>query len=224
MLTENLTENRIQNTEERLSFHPATRTVARIISYIFHPLFIPLYIGWFLIYPGRYFPGGDAWEHHKLMISFFVNYTFLPLVTLLIAKGLGFVQSIFLKTQKDRIIPFVVCQIFYFWVWYVFRNQSMPRELVMFALAVFIASAFGLMLNAYIKVSMHALSIGVVIPYFILLGMMTQWNYGPYISIVTLVAGLVCTSRLITNDHNPREVYIGLFAGALAQLAAYLFS
>lgn len=224
MLTEDLTENRLQGQGEGFSFHPVTRTVAKIITYIFHPLFIPVYIGWFLIYTGRYFPGGDAWEHTKLMISFFVNYTFLPLVTLLLAKGLGFIQSIYLKTQKDRIIPYVVCQIFYFWVWYVFRNQDFPKEVVMFALAVFLATSLGLILNAYMKVSMHALSVGVVIPYFILLGMMTQWNYGPYISIVTLLGGLVCTSRLITKDHIPQEVYIGLFAGILAQLAGYFFS
>lgn len=224
MLTEDLTDDQFQGTREGLSFHPVTRTVAKIISYIFHPLFIPLYIGWFLINPGRYFPGGDAWEHTKLMISFFVNYTFLPLVTLLLAKGLGFVQSIYLRTQKDRIIPYVVCQIFYFWVWYVFRNQEFPKEVVMFALAVFLASALGLILNAYMKVSMHALSVGVAITFFILLGMMTQWNYGPYISIVTLLGGLVCTSRLITTNHTPREVYIGLFAGVFAQLAGYLFS
>jgi hypothetical protein len=35
-----------------------------------------------------------------------------------------------------------------------------------------------------------------------------------------LIAGLVCTSRMIVSDHTPKEVYLGLLAGMLCQFAA----
>ena len=209
---------------EKLSFHPILRITAKIISLIFHPLFIPVYIGWFFIYVLRLFPQLTEWDKTKLLISFMVNYMVLPLVTLLLAKGLGFIQSVYLKTQKDRIIPYVATGIFYFWVWYVFRNQSFPKEVIMFSLAIFLASSLGLIVNSYMKVSMHAIAVGVVITLFILLGFMSPDNLGPFISIALLVGGLVCTARLINSDHYPVEVYAGLLIGIVCQVVAYWFA
>jgi hypothetical protein len=209
--------------EENISFHPILRTAAKLISYVFHPLFIPVYIGWFFINLLRLFPQLTEWDKTKLLISFTVNYTVLPLATILLAKGLGFIQSIFLKTQKDRIIPYVATGVFYFWIWYVFRSQSFPKEVVMFSLAVFLASSMGLIFNNYLKVSMHAISVGVVVALMIIIGFMSETNMGPYISLTLLAAGMVCTARLITADHYPIEVYAGLFIGIIAQIIAYLF-
>ncbi|HET7898760.1 MAG TPA: hypothetical protein VFL47_13845, partial [Flavisolibacter sp.] len=117
------------------SFSPAIRTGAKLISYLFHPLFVPVYVGWFFVRVLRLFPALDSGRQSMLLIQFFVNYTLLPLVTVLIAKGVGFIDSIYLKTQRDRIIPYLAVMIFYFWVWYVFRNQGFPPEAVMFSFA-----------------------------------------------------------------------------------------
>jgi hypothetical protein len=158
------------------------------------------------------------------MISLLVNYSILPLATLLLAKALGFVNSIYLKTQKDRIIPYVACGIFYFWIWYVFRNQGVAPQVVMFALAVFLASSAGMIVNSFMKVSMHALSVGVMATYVLLLGFTSYQSFGPFISIAFLITGLVCTARLIHSDHSPGEIYVGLLIGTLAQIVAAMFA
>jgi membrane-associated HD superfamily phosphohydrolase len=205
-------------------FHPVIRIAARIISFIFHPLFIPVYISWFLIYINPLFPAinpGDKWI---LLLRFIVMYTVFPLVTVFLAKGLGFIQSIFLKTQKDRIIPYIVCGIYYFWMWYVLKNQpEFPRYFVMLSLAIFIASFLGLIVNSFMKVSMHAISVGVMITFILLLAFLTDANYGFYIAIAFLLAGTVSSARLINSDHYPVEVYAGLVVGIVAQLVAYYF-
>ncbi len=207
-----------------ISFHPVLRSAAAVISYAFHPLFIPVYVGYFLIYVVDYFPDYTGLGKIKLMISMSVNYTLLPLVTLLLAKALGFVQSIYLKTQKDRIIPYVTSGIFYFWIWYVFRNQGFAGNVVMFCLAVFLASSAGLIANSFLKVSMHAISVGVMATYVLLLGFSTYKSFGPYISIALFIAGLVCTARLIHSDHSSREIYVGLGIGVAAQVIAAMFA
>jgi hypothetical protein len=208
---------------QNISFHPIIKIAAKVVSYVFHPLFIPVYIGYFFIYILRIFPQFTEWDKTKLLISFTVNYTVLPLVTILLTKGLGFISSIYLRTQRDRIIPYVATGIFYFWIWYVFRTQAFPKEVVMFSLAVFLASSLGLIVNSYMKVSMHAISVGVVSALFVIMGFLSGDNIGAYISIALLLAGLVCTARMINNEHIPVEVYTGLFIGILAQLVAYLF-
>ena len=206
-----------------LSFHPAIRTAAKIISYLFHPLFVPVYVGWFFIRELRLFSGLDEWRQSLLLIQFFVNYTLRPLVTVLIAKGVGFIDSIYLKTQRDRIIPYIAVMIFYFWVWYVFKNQGFPKEAVLFSLAAFLSVCFGVFLNSFLKISMHALSMGVVIMLLLLLSLNSSVNYGPYVSAGLLIAGLVCTARLVMNDHKPLDVYAGLLIGALSQVIAWVF-
>ncbi|MCU7552369.1 hypothetical protein OCK74_24835 [Chitinophagaceae bacterium LB-8] len=207
-----------------MSYHPVIRFIARVISVIFHPLFIPVYVSWFLIYIYQIFPAFTGWDKSLLLIRFLVMYALFPLATILLAKALGFVQTIFLRNQKDRIIPYIACGLYYFWMWYVLKNQpQIPTEVVMFSLAIFLASSIGLILNIYMKVSMHALAVGVAVAFMLLLGFTTYLNLGPYISITLLIGGLVCTSRLINSDHNPWEVYFGFAAGVLAQIIAYLF-
>ena len=145
----------------RSSFPPQPkpiRAAANIISYIFHPLFVPVYICWFLltVQPhlfGNFTPTGKI----ITLVRFIVMYSFFPLVTILLAKALGFVQSIYLRTQKDRIIPYIACGLYYFWMWRVLRNQpEFAQEVVVLSLAIWIAASLGLLANIPMKVSMHA--------------------------------------------------------------------
>lgn len=209
---------------ERRPFPVALRVAARLVSVVFHPLFIPVYLSAFLIYINPIFPAFEARDKILLLIRFLVMYTVFPLATLLLAKALGFVQTIFLKTQRDRIIPYVACGLYYFWMWYVLRNQpQLGKEVVLLALAIFLASSGGLLANSYLKVSMHAISMGVMATYMMLLAFLLPVAFGFYISIAFLIAGAVCTARLINSDHNPFEVYLGLAIGVLAQFIAYFF-
>ena len=205
------------------SFNRMLRVPARFISYVFHPLFVPVYVGWFFIFILRLFPEQDRWHQTLLLITFFVNYTLLLLATILLAKSLGFVQSVYLKTQRDRIIPYIATGVFYFWVWYVFKNQHYPPAVVAFGLAVFIASTIGLILNIYFKVSMHMLAMGVVVTLLFRMAMESPYSFSLYLSVGLLIAGLVGTCRLINRDHYPFDVYAGFFAGVVAQLIAFAF-
>ncbi len=198
------------------------RFAANILSYVFHPLFVPVYIICFLIaIQPQFFAAFTTPEKIITIVRFVVMYSFFPLVTVLLAKGLGFLQSIYLKTQKDRIIPYIACGIYYFWMWYVLRNQpEFSREIVILSMAIWIASSLGLLANIYMKVSMHAISMGVMVSFIMLLALAQGSGFGIYISIALLITGLVCTARLIVSDHSQKEIYGGLFIGILSQLIA----
>ena len=202
-------------------FHPATRTGARIISYLFHPLFIPLYVIAFMVYELNSFPDRDDWGKKLVMIQFLVSYTLLPLITILLMKGLGFIESIHLKTRKDRILPYVVCEIFYFWGWYVSKNLDYPKLVVMFTLAVFLACSLGLILNSYMKISMHGIAVGTLCTFALFASMQISVSLGLFVSIAFLIAGLTATARLIDSDHSIKEIYAGLFCGSLMQVVAW---
>ena len=218
-----VSDSLVQNKNDIPSLSPVLRFSARVISFIFHPLFIPLYVVLFMLYEVKAFPDKTGWQRTLVFLQFLVSYTILPLVTILLMKALGFIQSVYLRTAKDRILPYVVCQVFYFWAWYVCKNILYPKVVIMFSLAVFLASCFGLIFNSYIKISMHAISLGVAAALMLIMGMLSSHNYGPYIALAFLIGGITCTARLIDSNHSTKEVYAGFFTGALAQVIAYLF-
>jgi hypothetical protein len=213
--------------EKRLPERPAQPVIlkiaANLISYVFHPLFLPVYIAWFLVRIQPYlFAGFDEWTKMLVLIQSLVMYTFFPLITVLLLKGLRFIDSIQLRSQKDRIIPYVASMFFYFWAWYVSKNLSYyPDEFVYFRLAVFIASILAFMANIFFKVSMHTVGAGVVATFICLIAFFQSTDFGIYITVALLVAGLVATARLILSDHSTGEIYMGFVVGIISQLTAY---
>jgi hypothetical protein len=202
------------------------RIAAKIISYIFHPLFIPVYLSWLAVESQSFLFGVfSEWEKTIFIARFGVMYIMFPLVSVLLMKALGFVSSIHLNTQKDRIIPYVVCMIYYWWMWYVLHNQpEYPKQFVILSFAIFLASIGGLMANINIKISMHAIGAGLMAAFVMLLGFSQDINFGIYISISILLAGIICTARFIDSDHTAKEIYVGLLVGILALVLAVKFA
>ena len=219
--------NQLQELKEPdYSENRAVRLMAKIISYIFHPIFIPVYILLFLLYihPGV-FAGFSGWKKSLILIQAVAMYGFFPMVTVLLLKALKFIDSVYLDTQRDRIIPFIACGIWYFWIWYVWRNlPDSPKEIVILSMAIFLSSSIGLLANIYMKISMHAIAMGILISFTTLLAFTQAVSFGVYISVSFLIAGLVSTARLIVSDHSQKEVYAGLLAGFIALLIAAGFN
>lgn len=202
----------------------AARFFAHVISFIFHPLFIPLYVTlFFIFFHPSYFAGYDA--NNKLWLALRVAYNtiFFPAFTVFLLYQLKFVSSILLKSQKDRIIPYIACGIYYFWIYLVMRNnEDVPKMLTAFLLGVFIASSAALIANIYLKVSMHAIGMGGLLGIFYLVmktnTMLMTWP----MAMAVLITGMVCTARLIISDHQPKEISVGLLIGIFAQVAGML--
>ncbi|HRN46622.1 MAG TPA: hypothetical protein PK110_08700 [Niabella sp.] len=193
---------------------------AKILSYLFHPVFVPVYVVLFLLFVEPFlFVGFNKGQKIRILLQAVQMYTFFPLVSIILLRTLNFIPSIKLEHKKDRIIPFIICNIWYFWIWYVWRNlPEVPVEMVVFAMSIFLASSIGLLFNIYIKISMHGIALGTAVAFLASLGFMYQVSFGLYFTIAVFIAGLVSTARLILSDHQPSEIYWGLAAGVLAML------
>jgi len=200
------------------------KIIAKIISFVFHPLFIPVYITYFIFTTRAYqFAGIDPWSKTLKLLLIFITCSFFPLISVLLLRALNFIDSIYLKTQKDRIIPYIICMTFYFSVWFYFRKNHEVPDLISMGLAIFNASVAGFLLNIVMKVSMHAIAMGVMTTFIAILAFHETVNLSLYLSVAVIISGMVCTSRLIVSDHRPAEIYIGFIAGVLSQLAAQYF-
>lgn len=198
---------------------------AKLISYVFHPLFIPTYIFLFLIYQVPYeFAGITVFQLKLRLFSIFWLTAFFPSFAVFLLWRLKFSDSIFLRTQKERIVPYVVTMFFYWWMYYLSRNfTDQPAVLKFFYMGIFGSTVFGLILNNYFKISLHAIGVGGAMAAIILFAMYYRLPLGVSMSIATMIAGIVCTARFLVSDHTGREVYSGLLVGIGCQCVAYYF-
>lgn len=196
------------------------RLLGRFFSYLFHPLFIPVFVSAYLIYLHPYsFAVFDEKQKFLRLMTVFVSTALLPALTVFLLWRLKFADSILLRTQKERIIPYVASITFFFWIFYVSKNlPGTPATMTFFFLGIFLAASAALLANNYFKISMHAIALGGAATFMVLLGLVSGEVMGLSIALTTLATGIVCTSRLIVSDHHPFEIYSGLFVGAFFQV------
>ncbi|MBL7696773.1 MAG: hypothetical protein JNK79_01380 [Chitinophagaceae bacterium] len=201
---------------------PIVRWLAKIVSFVFHPLFIPVFVTLFLLYAHPImFAGYSDVMKYRLTATIFVNLAMLPAITVLLCWRLNFVDSIYMNTQKERIIPLAAAMIFYFWGWFVLKNNSgIPDIFKEFLLGCFITIIAGWLSNIAFKVSLHGLAMGGMFCFILLLTFRSEGLGAQYVAFAALVAGLVCSMRLVLNTHRPFEVYFGFLLGALSQVVA----
>jgi hypothetical protein len=209
-------------------YYPSSvlKVFAKVISYIFHPLFIPTYVYFFLTQAFPYEFSGllkDAAIFRTLVV--FINTAFFPGVAIFLLWRLKFIDSIFLRSQKERIAPYMIVMVFYWWLWYLSKNfTDQPFELRIFFLGIFLTTPVALVLNNFYKISMHAIGVGSMAAFIVILSMIKSADMSAAISICLLITGSVCTARFLVSDHTNRDIYSGLMLGIICQLIAAFFT
>lgn len=215
--------------EERttVNFSPGLRAAAEVFSYLLHPLFIPLLITLIAVTAlPEYFVSFKQislrFPYDALFIRVIVTCLLFPLLVVVLARLLKFVDSIQLSGQRDRIIPYVGSIIFYFWAFYTFKRQGLsPGFYNAFFLGIFISVVVSFIANSFVKISMHTVGWGGVLGFLFAL----MWGMGMNVSLplalAFILAGLAATARLVLNAHSSGEVYGGFIVGILSQLIAY---
>lgn len=210
---------------ESLPVQPVVYYAARFFSWVFHPLFIGLYIMLYLIYINpEYFMGMTPHDKKQTLIIYIINGVFFPLISVLLCKGLGFVNSIYLKTQKERIIPLTISMVFFFWTFYVFKNKpEIPLVAAQMSLGIFLAVIVNFIANIFFKISLHATGVGGITGLLTWILFTSSGFAGVYLALSILIAGIVSSARLMVSGHKVGDIAAGLVAGFISQWAAAWF-
>lgn len=207
------------------SVSPAVSFAARFFSWVFHPLLIGFYMMLYLLYiDPEYFLGMPAQGKTQTLFIYIINGILFPLVSVLLCKALGFVNSIYLRTQKERIIPLTISMVFFFWTFYVFKNKpEIPVIAAQMSLGIFLAVIINFIANIFFKISLHATGVGGIIGLFTWILFASSGFVGIYLALSVLIAGVVSSSRLIVSSHQMGDIVSGLAAGFISQWAAAWF-
>jgi hypothetical protein len=201
------------------------RYTGQFLSYILHPLFIPTY---FMLYLMRVLPfefvGITEWQLTLRLFSVFWLTAFFPAFAVFLMWRLKLSDSIFLRTQKERIIPYVITMFFYWWMYYLSRNfTDQPIALKFFYFGIFIATAIGLIANNFIKVSLHTMGVGGLLTAVMIVGFHYPIDNAIWALMAVLMTALVVSARMLVSDHTRQELIAGLLIGFLTQVMAYFW-
>jgi len=201
------------------------KLLAHLVSYVLHPLFIPTYFFLYLMQVLPFeFVGITDWQLKMRLFSVAWLTAFFPAFAVFLLWRLKLSDSIFLRTQKERIIPYVITMFFYWWMYYLSRNfTDQPIALKFFYLGIFVASAIGMTVNNFMKVSLHAMGIAGLATAIILVSVFYPVNNAIWVLLAVLLTALVISARLVVSDHSKKELIVGLFIGVGTQVAAYLW-
>ena len=187
------------------------------ISYIFHPLIMPLLgvIFYFSKSP-RYIPLDII---QAKIISLFILTIILPILLYFLLKTIGIVNTINLKSTKERIYPLILNGIVILIVLQRILTPSQAIELYFFFIGILISNMACLILAILkFKASIHMIAISGVFMFFIALSIHFSININGTLALMSIIMGAIATSRLHLKAHTSIELIIGVFIGILPQL------
>lgn len=215
------------------------RIFAHLVSVLFHPLLIVTYMLLVMLVVNPYMFGYNAVsDADKLILMVFLTSVLIPVIAILVMKGIGWIRSFEMTDKYERIGPYLVTSVLYLSLYlHLAKTKAFPSPLLVASLGAVIALFAGFFLNNFKKVSMHAIAISgfAVLMCFLYLeysepsfllhlpfltGLQVPSVFLIYAGII--VAGIVCSARLIVDMHTSGEVYLGAVTGAVSMTMAYL--
>ena len=199
------------------------RKFALFLSYLFHPLLLTtLLIGSLYLYIPEVIRPINPDTIRQIMILISALTFVIPLCSILVMKLLGSIESLHMRSRKERILPFFFIGIYYSVTTYLFVSR-LPFSDVLLAifggvtLLIFIST----FITLFMKISIHSAGIWGIVGFTLALHLKVPVA-GLFIPMIVslLLAGVVSSSRLFLNEHTPRQVYVGAVTGFLICFSA----
>jgi hypothetical protein len=187
--------------------------LAKVISVIFHPLFMPLY-GMIIIFTAPTLFWYIPFNVKKILLFVVTtNNVLIPVSLMPFFRYRNIISSWAIETRKERRIPLLTVSFFYSITSFIIFRLQIPLFIKSFIFATAVLAITVTVINFWWKISLHSVGAGALAGLVIALSLNMMVPLTWFLIPVLLIAGLVLTSRLKLNTHNPPEVYIGFITG-----------
>jgi len=188
-------------------------TLAKIISIIFHPLLMPVY-AMAIIFLAPTLLGYLPFNVKRLLILIMlVNNVLLPLSLLPLFIQRKIITSWTICERKERNIPLIISSVLYGATSFIIFRFPIPVFLKSFIFASAFLSLMVTTINFWWKISLHSVGVGALIGLVLILSLKMLTPLDGYLISAIITGGLVLSSRLKLNLHNPQQVWVGLLSG-----------
>ena len=188
------------------------------LSHWFSALFSPLLSGTYAILLSMwlsYLVYSPFKVKSIVVATTFVATCVVPVICIFILSRTGHISDPSLNSRQGRTLPFIVTALCYAGTGIYYNFVNAPGWLMMFMFASALALLIMSIINRSWKISAHACGMGgitALLFYMICSGNSIDNIQGIFIAAM-IVAGCVCTSRLILNRHTPWQVGAGYLLG-----------
>ncbi|MFY7670324.1 hypothetical protein ACOSP6_04495 [Tenacibaculum sp. MEBiC06402] len=193
----------------------------KFLSTILHPIVMPT-IGlllYFYLYPYQV----DIREQLYFLSIVFLGTYILPIFILIFLKLTRRINSVNLPSIRERKMPLLImmCVFLVLARYFSYFRNSQDLAYLFYGTLLGLICIY-LIFFTGVKTSIHLLSIGSAVGYFIVFQLLYDTSVLPLIIILILLSGLLASSRLYLKAHTPKEVYLGFILGIGCQLITYL--
>jgi hypothetical protein len=188
-------------------------TLAKTVSVVFHPLLMPVY-GMAIIFSGPtlfgYLPFGVK---KLLLLIILVNNVFLPISLMPFLYHRGAITTWTVDDRKERLIPFLLTTVLYGATSFIIFKFPLPLFLKSFIFGTLFLSILVTVINLKWKISVHSVGAGALLAMVLILSFRMYTPLVWHFIAVAIASGIILSSRLRLNYHNPQQVWLGLFTG-----------
>ena len=198
-------------------------SLAKISSAVFHPLFMPLY-GLLIVFSAPTLFGYLPFPVKRLLfLIIFINNVLLPLSLLPFFKYRQIISTWSIDDRRERIIPLLLTTLLYSSTSFIIYRFPVPVFIKSFIISAFFLSLAVTVINFWWKISIHSVGAGALIGLVLILSFRMYTPLVWYLIASVVAGGLLLTSRLVLNKHNPPQVWIGFLTGLAGLILVMYF-
>lgn len=202
------------------------KTTAKIITGLLHPLLMTSF-GLLIM-----FNSGSAMSvlpsrFKSISMIFVLLFTcILPVLFVLLLSLMRIVSSHELKERKERMLPMAITTLLHLITFYILREaiQQLTRGHIVYLFCPAAALFVAMILNNYIKVSLHMVAIGGLLALELMLIIIYAAPIQHLFIITLFASGLLGTSQLVLEENKPVDIYSGFGAGFVTYSLIMLFA
>lgn len=148
----------------------------------------------------------------------FVNTFMFPAISILMMRKLGFIESLAMPDNKQRIIPLVATIVFYVWAYLAMRKTNFPYMMMIFMMGVLVSLFISFVINVFYKLSLHMVGISGALMAVMTMLFFSQTDVSYFFLIMIVLTGAIASARLYLEAHTIQEVYAGFMIGIFGQM------
>lgn len=163
-------------------------------------------------------------EKILIVIQVIIIMVLIPIAFFFMLRTFGKVDTVMVSDVRQRKLPLLLqSALIFLLIWQGISPDRVP-ELYYFFIGALATSVMCLgFAFAKVKASLHMAALGAMLLFIVGLSIHNHYNALGLIASLLAITGLVASSRLEMEAHDIGEVVLGLFTGAVPQVAMWYF-
>lgn len=195
---------------------------AKAISVFFTPFYLPT-VAVTLLLLFSYLNQLD--NRYRLAFgSIVIIFTWIfPLSAIYLYRRINGWTSHQMSRRERRFVPYIINILCYGSLYILMKSLHIPTFLSTVVMSALLLQIVCAVINMWIKISTHAAASGGVIGMLMAFSLVFQFNATFWLCLAILLSGAVCSSRMILQVHNYRELFFGVLVGIASGWAVVYF-